>query len=84
MSIEYGRDLTSLEDFVALPPNSIITAGLEEETYRSLCLPYVDLFGVYAKGVCEKDEPTVAIYFDSYTSMYGFTSSSKPLERSIR
>jgi hypothetical protein len=73
--IEYGREFGGREDFSNLPPNSIITTGLEAHAYRSLGLPLINLFGAYARGSCDMDEPTTAGYFDSYTKEYGFTSS---------
>jgi flavin-dependent dehydrogenase len=72
--IEYGRELSGSE-FSNLPPNSIITTGLEAGAYRDMGLPLVKLFGADARGRCDMDEPTAAIYLDSYTKEYGFTSS---------
>ncbi len=73
--IEYGREFSGWDDFVNLPPNSIITTGLEAHVYRSLGLPFFDMYGVYARGRCDMVEPTTAGYFDLYTKEYGFTSS---------
>ncbi len=72
--IEYGRELCGSE-FSNLPANSIITTGLEADAYRSMGLSLVKLYGAYARGTCDMDEPTTAGYFDSYTKEYGFTSS---------
>jgi len=72
--IEYGRELSGSE-FSNLAPNSIITTGLEDQAYNSMGLPPVKLYGAYARGRCDMDEPTTAGYFDSYTKEYGFTSS---------
>jgi flavin-dependent dehydrogenase len=73
--IEYGREFRGSEDLSNLAPNSIITTGLEEQAYRSMGLPLIKLYGAYARGRCDMDEPTTAGYFDSYTKEYGFTSS---------
>ncbi len=75
VKIEYGQEIRGWEDFVNLPPNSIITTGLEADVYRALGLPVIDLYGVYARGRCDMVEPTTAGYFDAYTKFYGFTSS---------
>lgn len=72
--IEYGREFRGSE-FSNLAPNSIVTTGLEAQAYRSMGLPLVKLYGAYARGRCDMDEPTTAGYFDSYTKEYGFTSS---------
>ncbi|MCP4717323.1 MAG: NAD(P)-binding protein [Deltaproteobacteria bacterium] len=75
VKIEYGREIRGWEDLSKLPPNSIITTGLEANAYSSLGLPLINLFGIYARGRCDMVEPTTAGYFDSYTKFYGFTSS---------
>jgi len=75
VTIEYSREFRGWDDFANLPPNSIITTGMEAHVYRSLGLPLVNLYMVYARGRCDMVEPTVAGYFDLYTKDYGFTSS---------
>lgn len=74
VKIKYNRNLDR-DDLRSLPPDSIITAGLEEDTYKSLGIPGVLLYGCYAKGKVDFDEPTGSIYLDDYSKDYGFTCS---------
>lgn len=74
VKIKYNHNLDR-DDLRKLPANSIISAGLEEDTYKSLGIDYLSLYGCYARGKADKDEPEVGLYFDDYTTDYGFTCS---------
>lgn len=73
--ILYGSSFDSRRDFDALPPDSIITVGLEEDGYARIGQPSVPLYGYYARGKSDRREPEVCLYFDSYTKDYGFSSN---------
>ncbi len=73
--VRYGSSFDSRRQFSELPPNSIITVGLEEDGYGNLGLPIVPLSGYYARGKTQRQEPEVCLYFDDYTRDYGFTSN---------
>jgi flavin-dependent dehydrogenase len=69
----FGEELSSRDDFEALPPRSIIATGLEATSYRALGIPYEDTYSWCAKGEVSFQKATVTVYMGPFTADYGFS-----------
>jgi len=69
----FGDDLSGREAFRALPPRSVIAAGLEAASYRALGIPYEETYSWCAKGAVPHPDATVTVYMGPYTTDYGFS-----------
>jgi hypothetical protein len=60
-----------------LPPKSIIAAGLFEDAYKELGIPYVHVEGLFGQGMVadDYDGPNVILYMDRHTQDYAFFST---------
>lgn len=75
VDIRYDTPVISADDFSRLPVDTIVSTGLQVETYQALNLPYAPLYFWYAKGTVPHDRTIVGMWFDDFTSDYGFNCS---------
>lgn len=75
VEIKYGSPVTTADDFMRLPVDTIVSTGLQVETYQALNLPHAPLYFWYAKGKVPHDKTVVAMWFDDFTRDYGFNCS---------
>ncbi len=98
VEFEFNFPLKTRRDFDDLPPKSIIAAGLFEDAYKILDIPYVRVDGLFGQGMVadDYDGPSVILYMDRHTWDYAFFSTihglagallfqrKKPLSREAR
>jgi flavin-dependent dehydrogenase len=77
VEFEFNHPLTTRKDFDDLPPKSIIAAGLFEDAYKALGIPYVQVDGFMGQGLdtSNYDGPSVILYMDRYTQDYAWFST---------
>ncbi len=75
VTVKFGHLLGSKEDFMELPPGSIIATGLEKLPYEALGIKHNQGYAYIANGKVDYDTATVTIYVGDYTIDYGFTST---------
>jgi flavin-dependent dehydrogenase len=77
VQFEFNHPLKTRKDFDDLPPKTIIAAGLFEDAYKALGIPYVHVDGFMGQGLDTKgyDGPSVILYMDRYTQDYAWFST---------
>ncbi|MBN2025154.1 MAG: NAD(P)-binding protein [Actinobacteria bacterium] len=77
VQFEFNYPVKTRKDFDDLPPQSIIAAGLFEDAYRELGIPYVHVEGLFGQGMVadDYDGPNVILYMDRHTQDYAFFST---------
>ena len=77
VEFEFNFPLKTRRDFDDLPPKSIIAAGLFEDAYKILDIPYVRVDGLFGQGMVadDYDGPSVILYMDRHTWDYAFFST---------
>lgn len=77
VQFEFNLPLKTRKDFDDLPPKSIIAAGLFEDAYQVLDIPYVHVEGLFGQGMVADDYagPNVILYMDRRTRDYAFFST---------
>lgn len=74
VKFEWGRAMKSPEDIAELPEGSIIATGLDVQGFEATGIPYVPLWGWYAKGMTDEDRTLSWGFVDDYTIDYGFVT----------
>jgi flavin-dependent dehydrogenase len=76
VEFEFNLPLKTRKDFDDLPPKTIIAAGLFEDAYKALGIPYVHVEGLLGQGMVadDYDGPSVILYMDRHTQDYAFFS----------
>lgn len=75
VDIRYGHPVISQDDFAMLPANTILSTGLQVETYQALGIPYAPLYFWFAKGTVPHDRTVVSMWFDDFSKDYAFNCS---------
>jgi flavin-dependent dehydrogenase len=77
VQFEFNFTLKSRKDFDGLPSKTIIAAGLFEDAYKALGIPYVHVEGLFGQGMVadDYDGPSVILYMDRHTQDYAFFST---------
>ncbi len=75
VEIRYGHPVWSQDDFARLPANTIVSTGLQVETYQALGIPYAPLYFWFAKGTVPHDRTVVSMWFDDFSKDYAFNCS---------
>ncbi len=76
VKFEFGRGCFSPDDFMQLPPDSVVATGLHFEGFDSFLVPYLTSFHYLARKKIEDTDSThVTIYHDDFTTDYAYTSS---------
>lgn len=74
VKFEFGKEINK-KNFSELPPNSIISTGLDPELFENLNLPCKWVYGYVAKGECD-ETPRGGIWFNRYTRDYFYYASA--------
>ena len=73
---EFGHTLYSSDDFLGLPPDTIVSTGLYFEGFDALRVPYLTSFHYVARQTTDdKDSSHVTIYHGEFTRDYAYTTS---------
>lgn len=75
VDIQYDHPVMSSDDFARLPANTIVSTGLQVETYQALGVPYAPLFFWFARGTVPHDRTVVSMWFDDFSRDYAFNCS---------
>jgi len=75
VNFEFGWELGSRSDLDGLPPGSIIATGLSEPIFKTLDIPYQDVYGYVANGRHE-GTPVTILWESDDTRDYGYFSNS--------
>lgn len=75
VNIEFDHPVMTQGDYAMLPPDTIISTGLQIEPYAALNIPCSPLYGWFAKGTVDHDRTTVGWFMDDFTKDYAFTST---------
>ncbi len=75
VEFRFGTPILSQEEMAQLPPNTIAATGLHFEGFDALRVPYLTSHHFTHKGTCDPDLNYVHMFFDTFTSDYGYTSA---------
>ncbi len=76
VKFEFNKSFLSSDDFMQLPPNSVVATGLHFEGFDSFNVPYLTSFHYLArKKIKDVNSTHVTIYHDHFTTDYAYTSS---------
>lgn len=71
---EWDFAIKSPADVAQLPEGSIIATGLDVQGFEAMGIPYVPLWGWYAKGLVEDVATRAWAHIDDFTVDYAFTT----------
>lgn len=74
VEFEWGFSIRSPSDVAELPEWSIVATGLDVQGFEAMGIPYVPLWGWYAKRTVEDDRTLAWAYVDDFTVDYAFTT----------
>lgn len=72
VAVEFDHPVLTQGDYALLPEDTIVATGLKLETYEALGIPYLPLYGYYAKGTVDHDRTVVSLWMDDFTRDYAF------------
>ncbi len=70
----FDTKIKSPADVAELPEGSIVATGLEVYGFEAMGIPYVPLWGWFAKGMVEDERTRAWAYIDDFTVDYAFTT----------
>jgi len=74
VKFEWGFAIKSPSDVAGLPEGSIIATGLDVQGFEAMGIPYVPLWGWFAKGLVEDRATRAWAHIDDFTVDYAFTT----------
>lgn len=76
VKFEFGTGFLSADDFMQLPPDSVVATGLHFEGFDSCNVPYLTSFHYLGrKKIDDAGSTHVTVYHDEFTTDYAYTSS---------
>ena len=72
VSFEWGHALKSPSDIAELPEGSIVATGLDVEGFEAIGVPYVPLWGWFAKRMVDENRTLGWAFVDDFTVDYAF------------
>lgn len=75
VKVKFGEAIKTNKDISDLPPNTIIATGLDIDGFEAMNIPYVHLWGWFAKGKHDSKDVNVWIYMDDFSVDYAFAST---------